>query len=752
MDTLSFTVDAALLRELGQRLIGQPHIALSELVKNSYDADAATCKIIFGPESIEIRDDGKGMSFPEFRDFWMRIGTTHKVDQQFSARLKRPLTGSKGVGRLAVQFLADEMTLETTSEDDPKKMLVAVVDWTTAIRGKSLSTVEVDYEIRKNQPEYPYGSPHGTRIVLTRLKDNWDSEHLEKLGADLWALRSPFRRRTQSPARRDQGDFEVEVEAPNIADAREAFDATIKRLFENWRARIRGTLDGGRAAGNANITVEFASDDKDGKPEVFRERVTPPVNPYEDSSEGRKERPVRENDKCLTDRVSFEILIFKIEGRQVGGVHVKELREYLERYGNVSIYDTGFRLPYYGADHDWLDIALDQSRRISKSKLLPAHLRIDERYMLDLPAPGRIYGAVEINTGHESAVARTTKAPPGSWLQIQPGRDRLHDNDAFEQLRNLVRFSLDFYANRYRAREARIAEDQRSRERATTKQERALRVLDRNQSSMPAAVYREVKQEVREALKASKSEERALDQRAALLAPLASTGMIALALNHELAREIRFLDKGAADLRRLAKNHNIPELVIVAKEFEESRVRLDAIRELFAPLLSEEDQASSNRLRVLAVAEQTVGAMRALMPAVEFQFAGLSSAIRFPAGSLAEWNALLQNVLANAWNAMLDSKTRRVRLSAGTGARKREWLRISDTGQGVHMPLEETAILFNPFERRLKISPDNKSIAIGGQGLGLAIVRMIAERRGAEVAFVEPEQSYSTTFELSWKG
>jgi len=104
----------------------------------------------------------------------MRIGTTHKVDQQFSARLKRPLTGSKGVGRLAVQFLADEMTLETTSEDDPKKMLVAVVDWTTAIRGKSLSTVEVDYEIRKNQPEYPYGSPHGTRIVLTRLKDNWD--------------------------------------------------------------------------------------------------------------------------------------------------------------------------------------------------------------------------------------------------------------------------------------------------------------------------------------------------------------------------------------------------------------------------------------------------------------------------------------------------------------------------------------------------------------------------------------------------
>jgi signal transduction histidine kinase len=372
--------------------------------------------------------------------------------------------------------------------------------------------------------------------------------------------------------------------------------------------------------------------------------------------------------------------------------------------------------------------------------------------MLDLPAPGRIYGAVDINTGHESAAARSAKTPPGSWLQIQPGRDRLHDNDAFKQLRNLVRFSLDFYANRYRAREARIAEAQRSRERATTKQERALRALDRNKSEMPAAVYREVKQEVREALRASKSEERALDKRAALLAPLASTGMIALALNHELAREIRFLDKGALDLRRLAKKHGIPELEAVAKEFEESRTRIDSIRELFAPLLSEEDQSSSNRLRVRAVAEQTVGAMRALMPGVEFQIAGVPASIRFPVGSLAEWNALLQNVLANAWNAMLDSKEARVRLSAGTSARKREWLRISDTGQGISIPLEEAAVLFNPFERRLKISSDNKSVAIGGQGLGLAIVRMIAERRGAEVAFVEPEPSYSTTIELSWKG
>ena len=35
---------------------GKAHIALAELIKNSYDADATICEIVFGPDSIEIVD------------------------------------------------------------------------------------------------------------------------------------------------------------------------------------------------------------------------------------------------------------------------------------------------------------------------------------------------------------------------------------------------------------------------------------------------------------------------------------------------------------------------------------------------------------------------------------------------------------------------------------------------------------------------------------------------------------------------
>jgi signal transduction histidine kinase len=561
-------------------------------------------------------------------------------------------------------------------------------------------------------------------------------------------LRSPFRRRTQTPTTRGPEDFDVEIEARSIEGAREAFDDVVQRLFSNWRARIRGTLEQGRAGNEATITLEFAADDERLGQETFRERATLPIRQSSDPDLPRGDR----GRGVLIDRASFEILIFKIEGRQVGGIHVRDLREYLQEYGNVSIYDSGFRLPYYGSDHDWLDIALDQSRRISISELLPARLRIDERYMLDLPSPHRILGAVEIDTGHERSVAVATDARPGEWLQIQPGRDRLHENPAFEQLRDLVRFSLDFYANRFAAREARLSDEKRSKEPATAKQKRALTVLDRHQESMPAKAFREVRRELTEALKASQLEETALDRRAALLAPLASAGMAALALNHELSRETRFLEKAISDLRRIARKSAIPELSAIAKEFEDTRDRLSSIQELFTPLLADMDTAATDRLRVRAISEQTVTAMRPLMPRVEFQLSSIPADLRFPIGSLAEWSALLQNVLSNAWNAMLESKVARVRLSGGRSARNREWLRISDTGRGLGVPLDETSKLFEPFERGLRISDDKRSIAIGGQGLGLAIVRMIARRRKADVEFVEPDPDYATTFEISWKG
>lgn len=748
VNTETFAVDASLLQELGERLIGRAPIALAELVKNSYDADAATCRIEFGEDQIVISDDGTGMSKADFLRHWMRIGTTHKIDERIS-KGGRSLTGSKGIGRLSVQFLADSMELESTCDEHPEQSLYVLVDWSKVIRGKDLSTVDVLWELQPNAPAYPNGRTSGTKITLKKLKAVWDADALESLGREVWRLRSPFKSTAVTSAERRPEEFDIEIDAPAIASAREAFDKVRKILFESWKARIRGTLDQGRSGGAANVTVEF----KPGYPEEaekgkrYRETVTLPIRVDEDDQ------------KPLVHQATFEILIFRTEGRQPGGIPVAELREYLADFGNVSVYDAGFRLPYYGsgrdaAGQDWLSIALDQGRRLNSSELLPEHLRTQNKYMQDLPAPGRIFGAVDINTNLERAAAAKTKpkASPDEWLQIQPGRDRLHDNKAFRQLRDLVRFSLDFYANRYRLRALESLERSRDKEPPSRKYDRVVEVLDRSKADIPAPVFRELRREVTDAQKATLRDEKTLDQRAALLAPLATAGITALALSHELARETRFLDRVAAKLKRIARVHSLPDLAEIAAEFDDARRRIRSMQDVFAPLLSDVDLAATDRLKVAAVVQQTVDSMSILMPRVHFDYSKVPKDLRFPLGSLAEWNAVLQNVLANAWNAMLDSKEARVTFTGGRERRGGEWLHVSDTGKGLGIPLAESSKLFEPFERRLKISADKRSIAIGGHGLGLAIIRMIAARRSATVSFVEPEDGFATTFDISWKG
>ncbi len=199
-----------------------------------------------------------------------------------------------------------------------------------------------------------------------------------------------------------------------------------------------------------------------------------------------------------------------------------ELKDYLRSFGNVSVYDSGFRLPYYGAGHDWLRLEEVHSSRISTSDLLPSKWEIGERYMLDIPTTRRLFGAVEIDTAHEERAARAQDAKTNEWLQIQPGRDRLHLNAAHDQLTELVRYGLDLYANRYKARAVAAVEVGRVQEPAARKQARVVTVLDRHQDVIPAPVYRELRREAVDAQTTVAQVEREIDTRSALLAPLAS--------------------------------------------------------------------------------------------------------------------------------------------------------------------------------------------------------------------------------------
>src|SRR5713226_7352084 len=118
MAELVFTVDSALLSELGEKLVESAHIALVELVKNAYDADATQVGVKVLPDPprgpvVQVTDNGSGMTFRDVQNYWMRIATPHKTTHELSERYGRPRTGSKGIGRFSCRRLGPRLRLLT---------------------------------------------------------------------------------------------------------------------------------------------------------------------------------------------------------------------------------------------------------------------------------------------------------------------------------------------------------------------------------------------------------------------------------------------------------------------------------------------------------------------------------------------------------------------------------------------------------------------------------------------------------------
>jgi HSP90 family molecular chaperone len=125
MNENKFRVRARLLEQLGEQLIKNAGIALIELVKNAYDADASNVSIIMNniddPEKgqIIIEDNGCGMDMDIIKNVWLEAGTDFKSKITETPIYKRHPLGEKGIGRFAVHKLGNK--IELVSKQSNKK-------------------------------------------------------------------------------------------------------------------------------------------------------------------------------------------------------------------------------------------------------------------------------------------------------------------------------------------------------------------------------------------------------------------------------------------------------------------------------------------------------------------------------------------------------------------------------------------------------------------------------------------------------
>lgn len=116
----TMTISRTTVDKLGIKLYDKASAVVSELIANSYDADAENVKVKIplnkwlairsgkkiADQGLEIvmEDDGHGMTPDVIDDFYLKVGTNPRIDPKrgpLSLDKKRPRMGRKGIGKLA---------------------------------------------------------------------------------------------------------------------------------------------------------------------------------------------------------------------------------------------------------------------------------------------------------------------------------------------------------------------------------------------------------------------------------------------------------------------------------------------------------------------------------------------------------------------------------------------------------------------------------------------------------------------------
>lgn len=222
---------ARLLTMLGDQLIKNERIALVELIKNSYDADADWIEVRFEgfnpdmtqkPDSrILVRDNGSGMTLDTIQKYWMNPAAPKKLIEKREGanktpKLRRIVQGEKGIGRFAILKLG-RVTRITTRAEGENNETILVYDFSRfdddflLKDGRKMDDMFLDdIEIECSQSFFnlQLGEDHGTEIAVSNLKGTWTNTMIGQLCRDVDSLTDPISRIT---GRENPGGFEIRI-------------------------------------------------------------------------------------------------------------------------------------------------------------------------------------------------------------------------------------------------------------------------------------------------------------------------------------------------------------------------------------------------------------------------------------------------------------------------------------------------------------------------------------------------------------
>ena len=189
-----FRPKARIMVLLGDQLIKNHTLALFELIKNSYDADASEVSVSLNNIDkanavIEVMDDGIGMSYSTVKNIWLEPAHSHKSDSRakgIRTTKGRLPVGEKGVGRFAVHRLGAKITMITRAKDE--KEVVVTIDWDNFLKNEYLDQSEIDIETR---PPELFKDKTGTFVRISNVRHKWTRGDVRKLYRQVMSMSSP---------------------------------------------------------------------------------------------------------------------------------------------------------------------------------------------------------------------------------------------------------------------------------------------------------------------------------------------------------------------------------------------------------------------------------------------------------------------------------------------------------------------------------------------------------------------------------
>ena len=727
---LAFSIESRILRELGERLVKQPEVALLELIKNAYDADAAVCTVTTGSGRLVVKDTGEGMTLAQFTNGWMRIGTSAKEAVRFTPRYRRPITGEKGIGRFAVRFLGRSLHLVSVAYDperDGLTRLTATFDWPQIDQIEDLNAVRVPYTLETVEAS----EPKGTTLTVEALRPGAADIDLNRVRTGSVGVLTPLRTLLEHAPLSKDSDGKTESEQdpgfvlkflPLAAD-NEAGGDVAKEILDAYALRAVANLNGRR------LTLSIF---KQGEDRPYLEIVDTYANEI-----GRA-------------YVDIRFLPYRKGVFRGLGVDGHTARRWIVDNSGIAVFDRAFRVyPYGEPADDWLRLSADNARnwRDPRSAIAQKHYPMDaatkastsENYMLRLPQPTQVVGIVQIE-GRRSADQTQTEG-----LVASADREGFVGNLAFEQLWNIVRGAVEMIA--YADRTIQLEEEE------TVRQERILTIRSETRTAIEAiesnaAIPSRDKSRIVSALveteRLASQQDESARERERQLEVMSLLGVVAGFMTHEFGVALHELKDTHRALVALAKNDE--SFAATAKTFEGHISKLEEFVTYSQGYIHGSRNMPAKPYKVRPRLQQIAKIFGAYAEArgidVEIDVDADLVAPLVPASL---YNGIALNLYTNGLKA--------VTAKAGSGPRRiafRAWnegrfhiLEVADTGIGIPTVLQER--VFDPLFTTTASSKDPLG---SGMGLGLALVRRGAAAFGGSANVVTPPADFATCVQI----